>query len=164
MLVNFLIAKWYTRTYYVIGFLWQHNTQARRHFKGGEPEFYLGTFLGKYTAQTPTTYHPSNSSGGSGEGSMGTVRGSPDSYLIQIQLGSRVQHAVALSCAIGIGGVSVHLSVTRWYCVKTNSRRIVRFLPPDSTDSSYFLVPTFIPYVLGEALCERRFQTRLGWV
>ena len=26
-----------------------------RNFKGGEPEFYTGTFLGKYTAQTPTT-------------------------------------------------------------------------------------------------------------
>jgi len=29
------------------------------------------------------------------------------------------------------GGVSLPLSVTHWYCVKTNNHRIVRFWPPD---------------------------------
>ena len=39
---------------------------------------------------------------------------------------------------LGIGDVSVHLSVTCWYCVKTNSRKIIRFSPADSTETVVF--------------------------
>jgi len=39
---------------------------------------------------------------------------------------------------LGTGGVSVHLSVRRWYCVKTNSRRIIQFSPADRTETVVF--------------------------
>jgi len=45
--------------------------------------------------------------------------------------------------------LSVCLSVTRWYSVKTNKRRITRFTPTGSQRT----LPTFIPTVPGEPPC-----------
>jgi len=49
--------------------------------------------------------------------------------------------------------VSVRLSVTRWYCVKTNSRRIIRFSPPDGTETLVFSTNF-------HTLCSRRSPLR----
>jgi len=59
----------------------------------------------------------------------------------------RAQHV------LGIDSLSVHLSVTFWYCVKTYSHRIIQFSSPDSTETVVF--STYF-----HTLCPRRSPLR----
>jgi len=58
-----------------------------------------------------------------------------------------VSHSAMLEHDTGIGGMSVRLSVTCWYCLKTNNHRIMQFSPTDSWESLVFLETNFIPAV-----------------
>jgi len=54
-----------------------------------------------------------------------------------------------MQSAIFIANVSIHMSLTCWYCIETNAH-IVKFFPPGKGMTSSFMRPTTVTKLQGE--------------